>query len=57
MVASSSPEVLHIESEIVEEESLTTSGTGDITILDISGEGEDVEESHSPFEDSQLGGM
>ena len=57
VVASSSPEVLHIESVIVEEESLTTSGTGDITILDISGEGEDVEESHSPFEDSQLGGM
>lgn len=49
-------EEIAIDTENVEEESLTTSATGDITILDISGE-RDAEEGHSPFEDSQLGGM
>ncbi len=54
-VASASEEI-PTENEICEEETLTTSATGDITILDISGEG-DAEEGHSPFEDSQLGGL
>lgn len=45
------------DTDISEEESLTTSSTSDITNIEILGEGGEIDEGRSPFEDQQVNGL